>query len=211
MTPLAGKLAALQQDVQGVVKSEGDRKATAERIVLSLELANLKRAIDRGKGYAAELAQARKLAGSSVDLAPLAALRRHEACRRSPSCGRTSRRSPSRSSTRRRSRPTARSSTGCSPAPSRSCACARSSHSADDKSVEAVVARMETALNEDRLADVLQEAKTLPPPAQDAAHDFLAKVEARDAVDRALATRRSAAQGFARAPRRAAPTARPQE
>jgi hypothetical protein len=35
---------------------------------------------------------------------------------------------------------------------------------------------------------VLDEAKTLPQPAQDAAQNFLAKVEARNAVDRALAT-----------------------
>ena len=45
---------------------------------------------------------------------------------------------------------------------------------------------METALNDDRLGDVLQEARTLPQPAQDAAQEFLAKVEARYAVDRAL-------------------------
>jgi hypothetical protein len=45
---------------------------------------------------------------------------------------------------------------------------------------------METALNEDRLGDVLQEAKALPPRVQDAAQDFLAKVEARNAVDGAL-------------------------
>ena len=64
----------------------------------------------------------------------------------------------------------------------------RTNLSADDKSVEAVVARMETALTEDRLADVLAEAKSLPAPAQDAARDFLAKVEARESVDRAVAS-----------------------
>ena len=39
--------------------------------MLSLELASLKRAIDRGNGFASELSDARKLAGSSVDLTPL--------------------------------------------------------------------------------------------------------------------------------------------
>ena len=62
VAPLSGKLTGLQQDVQAVVKSETDRKATAERIVLSLELASLKRAIDRGNGFASELSDARKLA-----------------------------------------------------------------------------------------------------------------------------------------------------
>jgi hypothetical protein len=47
---------------------------------------------------------------------------------------------------------------------------------------------METALSEDRLADVLAQAKTLPQPAQDAAQEFLAQVQAREAVDRALAS-----------------------
>jgi hypothetical protein len=46
---------------------------------------------------------------------------------------------------------------------------------------------MESALNEGRLSGVLNEAKALPPPAAEAAHDFLAKVEARNAVDKALA------------------------
>lgn len=50
------------------------------------------------------------------------------------------------------------------------------------------MSRMEAALNEDRLGDVLQEAHTLPQPAQDSARDFLAKVEARYAVDKALQT-----------------------
>jgi hypothetical protein len=61
-------------------------------------------------------------------------------------------------------------------------------HGADDKTVEAIVARMEAALNEDRLADVAQEAAALPQPVQDLARDFLTKVAARNAVDKALQT-----------------------
>jgi len=187
VTPLAGKLSALEQDVQGVVKSEGSRKATAGRIVLSLELANLKRAIDRGKGYAPELAQARKLSDGSLDLAPLA---------RFESTG-----VPTLSELRQDFKAVAFKMIDAEQEPAagsivdRLIAGARSvvrvrkiSHEADDKSVEAVVARMEAALGEDRLDDVLDEAKTLPQPAQDAAQNFLAKVEARNAVDRALAT-----------------------
>jgi hypothetical protein len=61
------------------------------------------------------------------------------------------------------------------------------SHDPNDASVEAVVRRMEIALREDRLNEVLDEAKSLPPPAADAAKGFLAKAEARNAVDKALA------------------------
>jgi len=187
VTPLAGKLAGLQQDVQGVVKSETDRKATAERIVLSLELANLKRAIDRGNGFANELADARKLSGGSVDLSPLA---------RYADTG-----VPTLAELQKDFKTTAFKMIDADEAPTdgsvinRLLAGAKSvvrvrrvSQIAGDASVEAVVARMEAALNADRLGDVLQEAKTLPPRVQNAARDFLAKVEARYAVDGALST-----------------------
>ncbi|MFA6139245.1 MAG: mitofilin family membrane protein [Hyphomicrobium sp.] len=185
--PLSGKLAALQQDVQGVIKSEGDRRTTAERIVLSLELANLKRAIDRGNAYAPELEQARKVAGTNVDLAPLERFALEGV--------------PTPTELRVQFKPIAFKIIDAEEQPAdasimdRLLAGAssvvrvrRTAHSPDDKGVEAIVARMETALNEDRLADVLQEANSLPAPAHDAAQDFLAKVQARDAVDRALAS-----------------------
>jgi hypothetical protein len=184
-TPLANKLNALQQEVQGVVKGEEERKLTAGRIVLSLELANLKRAIDRGKGYAPELAQARRLSDGSVDLAPLA---------RFADTG-----VPTPAELRQDFKPVAFKVIDADQQPvegsivERLLAGAKSvvrvrkiSHESDDKSVEAVVARMETALNEDRLDDVIEQAKALPPAAQDAASDFLAKVKARNAVDQAL-------------------------
>ncbi|MEI9902398.1 MAG: hypothetical protein WDN31_22555 [Hyphomicrobium sp.] len=124
VSPLNNQLAALQQDVQGVIKSEGDRRTTAERIVLSLELANLKRAIDRGKPYAPELAQTRKVAGTVIDLArhPRSIASPSTACRRRPSCGRTSSPSPSRSSTQSSSLKTLPSSTGFWPGRNPSCA-----------------------------------------------------------------------------------------
>lgn len=186
VAPIDSKLTSLQQDVQGVIKSEGDRRSTAERIVLSLELANLKRAIDRGKPYAPELNQARSVAGSIVDLAPLDRFALEGV--------------PSTTELRQQFKPFAFKIIDAEEQPAdasivdRLLAGAKSvvrvrrtTHSADDKSIEATVARMETALDENRLADVLTEAKALPQPAQDAAQEFLAKVQARDAVDRALA------------------------
>lgn len=187
VSPLSSKLTALQQDVQGVIKSEGDRRTTAERIVLSLELANLKRAIDRGKPYAPELAQTRKVAGDIVDLKPLDRFALDGV--------------PTATDLRQQFKPVAFTIIDADQQPQdgsivdRLLAGAKSvvrvrrtDHSPDDKSVEATVGRMETALNEDRLADVIAEAKSLPAPAQDAAREFLAKVEAREAVDRALAS-----------------------
>jgi hypothetical protein len=155
--------------------------------VLSLELANLKRAIDRGKPYAPELEQARKIAGANVDLKPLERFALDGV--------------PTSIELRQEFKPLAFKIIDAQEQPAeasivdRLLAGAKSvvrvrktSHSPDDKSVEAVVSRMETALNEDRLADVLLEAKSLPAPAQEAAEDFFAKVQARDAVDTALAS-----------------------
>ena len=185
LKPVDDKLAKLQSDLQSVVKSENERKTTAGRIVLSLELANLKRAIDRGNGYAPELAQARKLAQGSLDLDPLA---------RFANTG-----VPTLAELREDFKPVAFKIIDAQAAPAdasivdRLLAGAKSvvrvrkiSHDEGDKSVEAVVARMETALAEDRLQDVIDEAKTLPRPSQEAAQPFLAKVEARHAVDQAL-------------------------
>jgi hypothetical protein len=185
--PINSKLATLQQDVQGVIKSEGDRRTTAERIVLSLELANLKRAIDRGKAYGPELEQAQKVAGAIVDLSPLERFALDGV--------------PTSTELRAQFKPVAFKIIDAEEQPTdasivdRLLAGAKSvvrvrktNHAADDKSIEAVVGRMETALSEDRLADVLAQAKTLPQPAQDAAQEFLAQVQAREAVDRALAS-----------------------
>jgi len=184
--PLTDRLTALESKLQSVVESEDDRKAIAERIVLSLELGNLKRAIDRGEGYASELAEARKLSNGSVDLAPLERFEDKGV--------------PTLAELRQDFKPVAftmidaeaQSAEGS--IVDRLLAGARSvvrvrriSHSPDDTSVEAVVGRMEAALNEGRLGDVLDEANSLPPAAADAAKDFLAKVEARNAVDKALA------------------------
>lgn len=187
VSPLSDKLAALQQDVQTVLKSEGDRRSTAERIVLSLELANLKRAIDRGKPYATELEQTRKVAGGVVDLAPLDRFALDGV--------------PTTTELRQQFKPIAFTIIDAEEQQQdgsivdRLLAGAKSvvrvrktAPNAEDKSTEATVARIETALNEDRLTDVLELAKTLPAPAREAAAEFLTKVEAREAVDHALSS-----------------------
>lgn len=185
--PLTSKISSLEQNVQGVVKSEDERKATAGRIVLSLELGNLKRAIDRGRPFAPELDQAKKVAGDSIDLAPLTPFSQTGV--------------PTLAELQTEFKSVAFKMIDAELAPSdgsivdRLLAGAKSvvrvrkiSHNAEDTSVEAVVSRMETALAEDRLGDVLDQYKSLPAPVQDAGQDFIAKVEARNSVDQALAS-----------------------
>src|SRR5262249_23752819 len=69
LAPLAGRVAALDQELTGFVKTEADRTTNTSRLVLSLELSSLKRAIERGDGFAAELAAAKRVAGDRLNLA----------------------------------------------------------------------------------------------------------------------------------------------
>ena len=76
-------------------------------------------------------------------------------------------------------------------------------HAADDTSLEAVIGRMETALKEGRLAEVLANAKKLPPKAALAGEDWVRKVEARLAIEQAMAdveTKIKGALGASRTP-----------
>ena len=63
----------------------------------------------------------------------------------------------------------------------------KTGHPADEESLEATIARMETALKENRLGEVLAQAKRLPPKAALAGEDWLSRVEMRYTVEQALA------------------------
>src|SRR5262249_45129107 len=68
---IPAKRAGVERDLQAVKKTEGERVAGAQRVLLALEIANLKRALERGDSYARELEAAKKAAGGAVDLAAL--------------------------------------------------------------------------------------------------------------------------------------------
>jgi hypothetical protein len=171
--------------VQGVVRSEGDRRANVERIVTALELGNLKRTVDRGVPFAKELAEVRKVASAGVKLE---ALERHK-----------DRGVPTVAELEREFRSVAFSIIDAEKQPAdahwtdRLIASAKSvvrvrkvDQGADDKSVEAVVARMETSLKGGRLGEVMAEAGKLPEQARAPAKAWLEKVEARSSVDQAI-------------------------
>jgi hypothetical protein len=186
LTPVASKVAALEQNLQEVVKSEQDRNANAERIALSLELAALKRAMDRGQKYASELAQVKKVAGDKLDLAALEPDQFEGVA--------------TVQELLREFRVVANQILAADAEPAdgsvvdRLIAGARSfvrirkvGQSTSDMTAEATVGRMETALKDGRLNDVIEEAKKLPPKAAAVAEPWLRKVEARNTVDRAMA------------------------
>jgi hypothetical protein len=63
----------------------------------------------------------------------------------------------------------------------------KAGHDAQDTSVEAITGRMEAALKDGRLGEVLAQGKTLPPKAALVFEDWQRNVEARHAVDQAMA------------------------
>jgi hypothetical protein len=184
--PLAAKVAAMEKDVQAFTRSEADRNANASRIVLLLELGNLKRAIDSGKPYPSELAAVQRVAQGRVDLKPM---ERYvlEGVPPVPDLQKTFRRiansiidaeaEPNNATLMDRLVSGAKSVVRVR----------KAGHASDDTSVEATVGRMEAALKEGQLGEVLAQGKKLPPKSALAAEDFLKKVEARQAVNTANA------------------------
>lgn len=187
VAPVEGRIAALEQSVQGVVKSEEDRRTNAERIVLSLELGNLKRALDRGGSYAAELSEVSRIGAGKIDLVALDRYKDQGV--------------PTLAELAREFRPVAHAIIDAASVPAEASALdrllmgaksivrvRRTEHSPNDTSVEAIVARMEESLAEGKLSEVLTQAQQLPLKAAEPAQAWLAKVEARAAVDQALAS-----------------------
>lgn len=186
VTPLQSKVAAMEKDVQGFTRSEADRNANASRIVLLLELGNLKRALDAGMKYPAELAAVQKVSGGKLNLAPLQryvmdgvppVTELQKSFRRVANQIIDAEGEPGNAGLVDRLVNGAKSVVRVR----------KQGHAADDSSVEATVGRMEAALKESRLGEVLAQAKKLPPKAALAGEEWLKKVEARQAVDAAIA------------------------
>jgi hypothetical protein len=186
LAPMTSKLSGLEQNLQGVVKNEDDRRTQSERMVLALELANLKRALDRGGAYANELADVEKTSGGKLNLAALAKFKDQGV--------------PTVASLTGDFKSVAHSAVAADAEPAkggvvdRFLASAKNvvrvrkvDGAADDKGVEAIVARIESALKAGRLGDIAGEAKALSPAAKAVVDPWLAKVDVRGGVDRTVA------------------------
>ena len=178
-------MAALESSMQGVVTAEEARKVNAERIVLSLELGNLKRAMERGEKYHAELAEVKRISGTRLDVA---ALERYQSTGvlTVPELARSFR-SVVNTMLDADALPEGASMVDRLLTGAKTIVrVRRTGHADDDTSTEAIIARMETALADNRLGDVLAESKKLSPRALAPAQEWLRKVDARQSVDTAL-------------------------
>lgn len=186
LSPLTSKLSLLEQNVQGVVRSEDDRRANVERIVTALELGNLKRTIERGAPFARELAEVRRVAGPKLDLTTLERYRD----RGVPSLAELERefKSVAFQIIDGDKQPAQAHWTDKLIASARSVVRVRKvDQESDDDSIEGRVARLEGHLKGGRLAEVSAEAAKLSERARAPAKAWLDKVEARAAVERSIA------------------------
>jgi hypothetical protein len=186
VAPVMGKLATFERELQGVLKTEGDRTAGTQQVLLALEVSNLKRALDRGDSYARELDAVRKAAPASLDLTPLERSSRTgvptlgaltQDFRRAANAAVDAEREQADASVLDRLLSGARSIVRWR----------KASYDANDTSVEAILARTETALKDGHLAEALAQGRRLPPKAARATDDWLRKLEARTTADRAIA------------------------
>jgi hypothetical protein len=186
VAPLSAKVAAVEESLQGVVRADGDRKTAAERIVLSLELGNLKRALDRGGSYAAELAAVKKRGGANFDLGALERYQ-HDGVPLEAELAREFQTVANAIIDADAEKPDASLMDRLLSGARTIVRVRKVTHAPSDNSTEAIVGRMEAALKENRLGDVLAEAGKLSPRAAIPAQDWLKKVEARQAVQDSLA------------------------
>jgi hypothetical protein len=186
IAPVAKKIASIEKSLGSVLASETARKQNAERIVLSLELSNLKRVLDRGAPYAAELADVKKVAGDAIDFS---ALETHKGDG-VPS---------SQALTRQFSKVAfdiinAQDASKDDSRINRLFAAAKSivqvrrtDVPTKENTAEAAVARIEQRLKDGDMTGALSLAEKLPAEAKVPAKDWMSKLAARAGVDRAIA------------------------
>jgi hypothetical protein len=186
MTPLAAKVAAMERELKAVLGNEAGRAADTSRLIVGLELAELRRAADRGEDVSAELTRLQQSAGATLNLSALAGAMREgvpsiqeltKSFRAAASAMIDAEHEPADATLVERLLSGARSIVRIR----------KIGHAAADDSVEAVTERMEAALQQGRLGEALAYAKSLPPKAELAGEDWLRKARARVAVDQAIA------------------------
>jgi hypothetical protein len=185
VAPILARLAAMDKDLKVLLGGEVDRAASATRLIVGLELSNLKRAIDRGDAYATELVRLRKTAGNTLDVTALERHMRDGA----PSLQDLAAAFPAVANAMLDAEQSAPDASLLD----RLLAGARSvvhirkiGHASGDNSAEAVIERMQTALRQGRLGEALEQAKALPPRAARAGEEWIGRAQTRLAVDAEL-------------------------
>ena len=185
--PVSSQLAALQTQLRSVVASESARKSNAQRIVMALELGNLKRVLDRGGAYRSELEEVKRLSGGKVDLAALEKFQNEGVPTPAELHGEFTK--LAYSIIRSEDAPTGETVFDRIVDRAKSLVrIRRADLPANDKSTEAVVSRIDAQLQQGNLVAALDQAKNLSEKARQPAQEWINRVAARADVDRAIAS-----------------------
>ena len=179
-------MASLDEELQAFLKTEADRTANTSRVVLSWSCPTSSARSSAVDSLTMELAAAKRVAGDRLNLTlfdryateglpPLSELA--TSIRKVANGMLDAEAEPADAPLLERLLSGARSIVRVR----------KSGQAADDGSLEATIARMETAIKENRLGDVLAQGKKLPPKAALVAEDWLRRLEMRYQVDKALA------------------------
>ena len=184
MAAVSDRLNAFSSKLDDINKREEAQRRNAKNVLLSLELANLKRAVSNGLPYATELEEIGRIAGETVDLSSLDKYKNQtvlsEAALKksfrnitgdilsSPDGGKNGSVLDSILSS------------------AKNIVRVRKTGEVEGTTSEAILARMETRLKAGELNGVLEESKALTAPAREKAAPWLQQIEARNTIDRSL-------------------------
>jgi hypothetical protein len=186
IAPVSEKVAAIEKNLGSVLASETARKKNAERIVLSLELSNLKRVLDRGLPYAAELADVKKVAGGSIDFGALEA-HQSNGVPSGPALTAQFRNVAYKIINAEDANANASRLDRLFTAAKSIVQVRRTDIPATEKTAEAAVARIEQLLKQGDMSGALALAEKLPDQSKAPAKDWIGQLAARAGVDRAIA------------------------
>lgn len=185
VTPYKDRIANLEAHLQALEKANSERAQQAKNVVLSLELANLQRTVNRGEPFAGQLQNVKASADSEMDLSALDKYA-NQGVPTLTTLQKTFR--PLIHQILRVTKPDQDTSiiTQLVDQAKSVVHIRRVTHDRDDTSVEAVVARMEENLKSGNLSAVLDHASALPDDNKVPAQAWLEQVTARTAVDAAM-------------------------
>ena len=184
MAAVSTRLDAFSSKLDDINRREEAQRKNATNVLLSLELANLKRAVSSGLPYATELEEIGRIAGETVDLSSLENYKNQTVLSEAAL------------------KQSFRNITGdilSSPEGSKNGSVldsilssaknivrVRKTGEVEGTTSEAILARMETRLKAGDLNGVLEESKALTPSAREKAALWLQQIEARNTIDRSL-------------------------
>lgn len=186
LSPLSAKLAGLEQGIKDIVSREGTYQKSAEHALLALELANLRRAVEAGGAFADELSNVNRSAGERLKLTALDRFKNSGVPtlrELSAEFGKLSHRIIAADTPPEAGTLIDRFLTGAKSV----VRVRRVGDNVEGNSTEAIVARMEAALEKGNLERVLEEGRSLSERNRiPAAREWLEKVEARVTASSAL-------------------------